>query len=132
MSDTSLSDNLSWLFLQTSFKTKQSIIKIAETRELTVPQLYTLISMQPNTPLQMNEIATLLSCDPSNVTGIIDRMFAGNYIERQEKPHDRRAKLVTLTTRGVQLRADIMEKIAENEPPLFNNLSSAQKLELKK
>lgn len=130
MSDNNLMNNLSWLFLQASFKSKPSVIKIAEHYDLSVPQLYTLVFMQPDRPLQMNEIATLLSCDPSNVTGIIDRMFAQHYIERQEKPNDRRAKLVSLTPEGIRLRTEVVAKIGQNQPPVFDKLINSQKEQL--
>lgn len=130
MSSINLSNNLSWLFLQASFRSKQTLIKIAEEYDLTVPQLYTLAFMEPDKPLQMNEIATILSCDPSNVTGIIDRMFAQAYIERQEKPHDRRAKLVSLTPDGIKLREEVVARIAKNEPPMLEKLDDAGRREL--
>ena len=59
-----INDNLSWLFLQVSFRAKQGLIKLAEQHELSVVQMYTLCSMQPDKPLQMNEIAQMLACDP--------------------------------------------------------------------
>jgi DNA-binding MarR family transcriptional regulator len=130
MNENTLNTNLSWLFLRVSFKSKPSLIKIAEEHDLSLPQLYTLASMKPNETLQMNEIATLLSCDPSNVTGIIDRMFAQKYIERQEKPHDRRAKLVSLTPEGIKIREELIDRIADNTPQIFGNINEENKEQL--
>jgi DNA-binding MarR family transcriptional regulator len=130
MSKPDLTNNLSWLFLQASFRSKQTLMRLAEEYDLSLPQLYTLVFMEPENPLQMNEIAAILHCDPSNVTGIIDRMFAGKYIERQEKPNDRRARLVALTPEGIKLRDVITSRIAENQPKIFDNLNDEQKLEL--
>jgi len=130
MSKPDLTNNLSWLFLQASFRSKQTLMKLAEEYDLSLPQLYTLAFMEPENPLQMNEIAAILQCDPSNVTGIIDRMFAGKYIDRQEKPNDRRARLVALTPEGIKLRDEVTSRIAENQPKIFDNLNDEQKLEL--
>jgi DNA-binding MarR family transcriptional regulator len=130
MDKNNLNKNLSWLLLQVSFQSKPSLIKLAEEYDLTLPQLYTLASMEPDKSLQMNKIATLLACDPSNVTGIIDRMFAQKYIERQENPQDRRAKLISLTPKGVALQTEVIKRIAGNKPKIFDNLDEAQQLQL--
>jgi DNA-binding MarR family transcriptional regulator len=125
-----INSNLSWLLLKVSFRSKRSLIELAEEYDLTLPQLYVLASMEVDKSLQMNKIAALLACDPSNVTGIIDRMFAQKYIERQENPHDRRAKLVSLTPQGAELQAEITKRIAENNPSLFNKLDETEKAQL--
>jgi DNA-binding MarR family transcriptional regulator len=125
-----LRTNLSWLFLKVSFRSKQSLITIAEEHELTLPQLYALIFMNADKALKMNELATLLHCDPSNVTGIIDRMFAQKDIERRENPNDRRAKLVSLTPKGVDLQSEVLKKIFANEPKMFAALDAAEKKQL--
>jgi DNA-binding MarR family transcriptional regulator len=132
VNENTLNTNLSWLFLRVSFKSKPSLIKIAEEHDLSLPQLYIVASMKPNESLQMNEIANILSCDPSNVTGIIDRMFAQKYIERQEKPHDRRAKLISLTPEGIKLREELIDRIADNTPKIFDNIDDDTKEQLAK
>lgn len=130
MEKSDLKDNLSWLFIQVSFRAKAGLVKIAEEHELSFPQLYTLSSMEPGKPLQMNEIANLLSCDPSNVTGIIDRLFSHRYIERKENPRDRRAKMITLTAKGIKLREEILIRIMHYKPKVFANLDGAQRKQL--
>jgi DNA-binding MarR family transcriptional regulator len=127
-----LKDNLSWLFVRVSFRAKQGLIRLAEEYDLTLPQLYTLISMEADKPLQMNEIATMLACDPSNATGIIDRLFANEYIERKENPSDRRAKMVSLTPKGTKLKNEIVKRITEYKPKAFDNLSDSEKTQLAK
>lgn len=130
MSTTDIAHNLSWLFLQVSYRSKQSMLRLAEEYDLTMQQLYTLIFMEPSKELKMNEVAQILVCDPSNVTGIIDRLFARNIIVRQEKPGDRRVKMVTLTPEGRKLREDIIGRITANEPPVFDRLDNDKKREL--
>jgi hypothetical protein len=47
VNENTLNTNLSWLFLRVSFKSKPSLIKIAEEHDLSLPQLYIVASMKP-------------------------------------------------------------------------------------
>jgi DNA-binding MarR family transcriptional regulator len=51
-------------------------------------------------PLPMRRIAEQLQCEPSNVTGIVDRLEARGLVERQPDPADRRVKLAAATDAG--------------------------------
>ncbi|WP_069811570.1 MarR family winged helix-turn-helix transcriptional regulator [Streptomyces sp. TP-A0874] len=51
-------------------------------------------------PLPMRRIAHRLRCEPSNVTGIIDRLEARGLAERRADPDDRRVKLAAATDKG--------------------------------
>ncbi|MFJ9576918.1 MarR family winged helix-turn-helix transcriptional regulator [Streptomyces sp. NPDC101191] len=51
-------------------------------------------------PLPMRALATLLVCDASNVTGIVDRLEARGLVRREPAPHDRRVKNVVVTDDG--------------------------------
>jgi DNA-binding MarR family transcriptional regulator len=126
-----LQDNLSWLLLQVSFRAKKGLIKIAEDYDLSFVQVYTLSSIAPGKPLPMNEIANMLNCDASNVTGIIDRLFSREYIVRLEKPGDRRVKMISLTPKGEKLRRQIVEKIIAYRSESLERLSPAQKDQLR-
>src|SRR6266581_9526790 len=61
--------------------------KLAELH-LTLPQA--MLLRQLGDALPMNEAAGKLHCDPSNVTGIVDRLEARGLIERQHLTKDRR------------------------------------------
>lgn len=126
-----LQDNLYWLFLQAFSHVKRGFFQFADEHDLTFVQLYTLLSMEPGKPLPMHVFALLLNCDASNVTGIIDRLFSGNYIERQEKPEDRRVKMISLTEKGIKLREEIIDKIMAYRPGGFESLSETQLVSLR-
>jgi DNA-binding MarR family transcriptional regulator len=126
-----LQDNLYWLFMVASFKAKKGFIKLADEHDLTVVQLYALCSMEPQHPVPMKEIANLLNCDASNVTGIIDRLFSHNYIVRVEKPDDRRVKMALLTPKGEQLRQKLVEGIIGYRSDRLERLSDERKEQLK-
>lgn len=51
-------------------------------------------------PLPMRELAALLGCDASNVTGIVDRLEAQGLARREPDPRDRRVKRVIATAKG--------------------------------
>ncbi|MTE18926.1 MarR family transcriptional regulator [Streptomyces sp. TRM43335] len=60
-----------------------------------------LIALLHHRPLPMREIARRLKCEPSNITGIVDRLESRGLVERRPDPADRRVKLAALTERGL-------------------------------
>ncbi|NJP99516.1 MarR family winged helix-turn-helix transcriptional regulator [Streptomyces zingiberis] len=60
-------------------------------------RLLGLLSLEP---LPMRRIAERLKCEPSNVTGIVDRLEARGLVERRADPDDRRVKLAATTPEG--------------------------------
>jgi DNA-binding MarR family transcriptional regulator len=69
-------------------------------------------------PIPMSELARLLACDNSNVTGIIDRLEERGLAERRNAAHDRRVKLVALTPEGKRLKQGVEARMAEPPPPI--------------
>jgi len=53
--------------------------------------------------LTQRELSGMLDCTPRNVTGLVDVLESAGYVVRAPHPTDRRARLVTLTARGVEL-----------------------------
>ncbi|MDN3295710.1 MarR family transcriptional regulator [Streptomyces ficellus] len=51
-------------------------------------------------PTPMRHLARSLRCEPSNVTGIVDRLEARGLVERRPDPADRRVKLAAATEEG--------------------------------
>ncbi|MFI2367393.1 MarR family winged helix-turn-helix transcriptional regulator [Streptomyces sp. NPDC018833] len=51
-------------------------------------------------PLPMRRIAQKLKCEPSNITGLVDRLEARGLVERRPDPGDRRVKLAAVTQEG--------------------------------
>ncbi|QGV80776.1 MarR family winged helix-turn-helix transcriptional regulator [Streptomyces ficellus] len=51
-------------------------------------------------PTPMRRIARSLRCEPSNVTGIVDRLEARGLVERRPDPADRRVKIAAATDEG--------------------------------
>ena len=67
--------------------------------------------LQLDSPLPMTELAALLACDNSNVTGLIDRLEARGLVTRQPSSQDRRVKHVVLTAAGRRLRERMLARV---------------------
>lgn len=131
MNESRQPDNLYWMLLQVAFRAKHGLMKLAEEHDLTVVQLHTLCTMTPREPIPMNTISCMLLCDASNVTGIVDRLLTQGYIVREEKPEDRRVKMISLTLKGEKLRRELLESLTEYQLPEFQRLSAVQQKQLK-
>jgi DNA-binding MarR family transcriptional regulator len=55
----------------------------------------------------MRAVAVQNSCDPSNVTGVIDRIERLGLVQRTADPSDRRVRLLSLTPEGRRVRRKI-------------------------
>jgi DNA-binding MarR family transcriptional regulator len=75
----------------------------AEEQGLTRVQLFALYSIDKHGALGMSQIAGVLHCDASNVTGIVDRLVAQGLVTRKESERDRRTKMLQLTDKGREL-----------------------------
>lgn len=72
---------------------------------LTVTQYWALVHLEDEEGRSLSELATLLICDKSNVTSIVDKLEAAGLAERKHgKAGDRRYTRVVLTQQGQQLR----------------------------
>ncbi|MFG2291129.1 MarR family winged helix-turn-helix transcriptional regulator [Streptomyces sp. NPDC048595] len=59
-----------------------------------------LLALLSHGPLPMRRIAEQLKCEPSNVTGLVDRLEVRGLAQRGPDPADRRVKLVAATDAG--------------------------------
>jgi DNA-binding MarR family transcriptional regulator len=69
-------------------------------------------------PLSMRRIAQTMSCEPSNITGIADRLEARGLVERTADPADRRVKLVRATAEGQRTAEDLRSSLRFAREPL--------------
>ena len=66
----------------------------------------------------MGRLAETLSCDASNVTGLVDRLESRGLIRRQPSSEDRRVKILHLTPAGSRLRAQLLRRMTGRSLPL--------------
>ncbi|MEV8389835.1 MULTISPECIES: MarR family transcriptional regulator [unclassified Streptomyces] len=69
-------------------------------------------------PLPMRGIARKLKCEPSNVTGIVDRLEARGLVERRPDPADRRVKLAAPTEEGRETATRLRDSLDFAREPL--------------
>jgi len=85
--------------------------------------------LQLESPLPMTELAALLACDNSNVTGLIDRLEGRGLVARRPSSQDRRVKHVVLTEAGRRLRDRMVARVGRPTPG-FERLSSDEQRQL--
>ncbi|MEU9859458.1 MarR family transcriptional regulator [Streptomyces sp. NPDC047971] len=66
---------------------------------------------QLDTPKPMRALATLLVCDASNITGIVDRLEGRGLVRREPDPADRRVKNVVVTDEGREVIRRVREEM---------------------
>ena len=103
-------------------------IDIARDLGLTPATLGALVRL--GEPRTMGEIAELLRCDPSNVTGIADALEARGLGRRRPSAADRRVKALELTAKGRRLRQRALGELSE-PPPWLRALSPADQRTLR-
>jgi len=96
---------------------------------LSPAQCHVLHLIEPGHPLPMRTLAETLSCDASNVTGLVDRLEERGLVERRPSPEDRRVKVLRLTPAGERLRGSLLRRMASPAHPL-SRLSMRQQREL--
>ncbi|MEU5514357.1 MarR family transcriptional regulator [Streptomyces griseoaurantiacus] len=78
-------------------------------------RLLSLLSLEP---LPMRRLARKLKCEPSNVTGIVDRLESRGLVERRPDPADRRVKLAAATEEGRRVARGLRESLHFARAPL--------------
>jgi DNA-binding MarR family transcriptional regulator len=90
---------------------------VAATHHLTGAQARVLALLSTG-PMPMRQIAQRLKCEPSNVTGIVDRLEARGLAERRANPADRRVKLAAATADGSRMTEELRESLNFAGEPL--------------
>jgi MarR family transcriptional regulator, organic hydroperoxide resistance regulator len=81
-------------------------------------------------PRTMSQLAALLHCDNSNVTGIVDNLEEKDLAIRYPSEVDRRIKVVELTVKGEILMRRIRRELAK-PPEWVKDLSAEDKAQLR-
>lgn len=96
---------------------------VAHAHDLTPVQAKVILFLADPSP--MRSLSDTLCCDPSNVTGVVDRLEERGMLTRAESPADRRVKLLQLTPAGRRLR-DSFELGLFRDVPGMKGLSRSQ------
>lgn len=84
--------------------------------ELTASQLRVLLYLQPGRAVPALHLARRLQLDPGTVSGLIRRVREKGLIKAEQLSADRRVQLISLTQRGEEVRAQVLERAMETSP----------------
>src|SRR3984893_3601345 len=108
----SLADQAWALLLQLAFEHVHAHFAAAVAElDLAPMQAKSLHELNVDPPISMRELAERLKSDPSNVTGLVDRLEARGLVERRPDPNDRRIKGLALTAAGERLREQLFARL---------------------
>jgi len=85
---------------------------LLEPMGITHPQYLVMLALWEEAPLKVSELARRLSLEPATLSPLLKRLEASGMVTRERNPRDDRALAVSLTTKGVEARAQ-----AEQIPP---------------
>ena len=80
------------------------------------PPLVATLHLLGDAAMTMRELAETIGLEPSNLTGIVDRLEARGFVERQSSTDDRRIKKVSLTRAGLAMRKRLLEHLKQPTP----------------
>ena len=112
------------LLVRFSLTQRASLPALAAELELSPAQCHLLTVIEPDRAMTMGELAGALSCDASNVTGLVDRLESRGLLHRSPSEEDRRVKVLRLTPLGAKLRTALLERMTSS-PPTLGRLSAA-------
>jgi len=98
--------------LEMTRRTHEVVAAVATRHDLTAQQVWLLRLVDE--PVSMRAFAEELACDPSNVTGLVDRVERLGLVDRIPDPDDRRIRMLTLTAKGRRLRQRINGEVARD------------------
>ena len=101
---------------------------VAVAHDLTAMQAKVLMFLGDAEPMRC--VADNLGCDPSNITGVVDRLQDRGFLTRSEDSSDRRVKILHATPAGKKLRETIGMDLFRDMPGM-TALSREQVAELR-
>ena len=114
------------LLLDLSFNRAQRHFEAAVAEfDLAPAQAMALHELDPSRSISMRELATRLHCDPSNITGLTDRLEMRGLVELRSAAGDRRVKSLALTPTGEALRERLTWRLYQ-APSFLARLSPAR------
>src|ERR1700682_1729495 len=121
----SVADQAWALLLQLAFERVHAhFAAVVAELDLAPVQAKALHELDVDPPISMRDLAARLKSDPSNVTGLIDRLEARGLVERRPDPTDRRIKGLALTAAGAAMRERLFGRLY-SAPPAVAELSAA-------
>ena len=99
-------------------------------REISLPQLHVLITLQERQTMTVSELANLLGISMPSTSSIVDRMEERGLLTRTRDLVDRRVVTVDITDHGKQLAEEFMGLKREQVQRLFGAMTEAELLDV--
>ena len=100
--------------------------QFAKSTGLSMPQFSILMQLHYKGPCGMSEISERFDVSAAAASQLVDKLVQAGYIERTEDPHDRRAKLLKLSTNGAKLVDNGIQERYRWMDELTTKLSAAE------
>jgi DNA-binding MarR family transcriptional regulator len=120
------------VLLNTSFSLRHSVRPIFTAHGLTGPQwrIFRMLGERSGPGLTPGQISEALHVTPGNTTGVLDKLEEAGLVERHPHPDDRRALLIGLTERGVEVYRQVRPAFDRRVAELFSCLTEDEKREM--
>ena len=102
----------------------------AKSTGLSMPQFSILMQLHHKGPCGMSEISERFDVTAAAASQLVDKLVQARYIERTEDPHDRRAKLLKLSTKGAKLVDDGIQERYRWMDELTSKLSAVEQTKI--
>jgi DNA-binding MarR family transcriptional regulator len=100
----------------------------AASLDLTGPQAAVIAYL--DRPMPMKQVANMLHCDASNVTGLVDRLESRGLVERRVRRDDRRIKELVLTAEGRRVHGKVAAIVQSPSGLALSNSEQKHLIEL--
>jgi MarR family transcriptional regulator, organic hydroperoxide resistance regulator len=111
-----IGEELSHVFSEIVLRRIARIETVSSEIGLSELQARTLFHIDPKQPVPMSEVARRAGYEPSNLTGVVDKLEARGLVRRRSATDDRRVKRVSLTREGAALRKRLILRLYAPEP----------------
>ena len=106
---------------------QKDMARAFEGTPLTAARVRVLWDLQHEGPSTQHALATRLDVSPRNITGLVDALEAGGYVERSPHPTDRRATIVSLTASARRMMRQMQREHAELSAELLGAVAPADR-----
>lgn len=86
-----------------------------------------IICTQPG--IDQKTLASTVGYDPATIGGVIDRLETRGLVTRHIAPHDRRARVITATEKGVETLNQVIPRMLESQRRFLAPLTEAERNE---
>ena len=114
------------LFNQISRRIGKTLAPVFRKLDLSHTDIFTLFVMNKRTTSRVTELAAIIGVPSSTLTGILDRLVAQGYLERDPDPEDRRSLLLTATPKLKSFIRGLMAPMEDRLKEVFRAMPESR------